>query len=148
MVLDDVGVQLLLVYSSICGIPRLIGPHCSLYASNLWKKLHSFTSHYERYSPATTQPLVLLTACVPKHTGSIRINTYAAVAPRILKGFAKVKRLANTMKRIENPDITRVPRLECVVTRCWSSQSGPINIARPSASVIHVRPWSSIAPVR
>ena len=149
------------LYSRCRGNPATIGTFQHLWdAASRWaslqplciqflEELHSFNCHYERYTPTTTQPVELPIACLPKHAGSIRINAYAAVAASISEGFAKVKKAANTVKRIDIPDITprRIPGLDCVVTRCWSSQGGPINIARPSSSVIHVRPWSTIPPV-
>ena len=75
------------------------------------------------------------------------INAYTAVVASMLKGFATVKRAANTVKRIKSPDITPRRMPGCVVTMYGSSHSGPINIARPNPSVIHVRPWSTIPPV-
>ena len=94
-----------------------------------------------------TQPPVPPIACVSKHTSSIRIDAYTAVVASMLKGFATVKRAANTVKRIKSPNITlkRIPG--CVATMYGSSHSGPINIARPKPSVIYVRPWSTTPPV-
>ncbi len=109
----------------------------------------TFLIPYERYTAATTQPPLRSIACVPKCMDTTRTTTYAAVAPRTSIGFAVVKRLANTVKRIKNPDITpsRISGLECVLTRCWSSQNGPINIARPSIGVVHFNAWSTTPSV-
>ena len=71
---------------------------------------YSLSKVHASHNPATGASN---STCVKGH--SARTNTYATVAPRILKGFATVKTLAVTVERTYNPESCPEESLNLIV---------------------------------